>query len=37
MTRSLRLIIGTAVAAAAVGAAWLTPVVYAGITASGLD
>ncbi len=37
MTRSLRLVIGTVVTAAAVGAAWLTPVVYAGITATGLD
>jgi hypothetical protein len=37
MTRSLRLIIGTAVPAAAVGAAWLTPVIYAGITATAVD
>jgi hypothetical protein len=36
MTRSLRLIIGTVVVAATVGAAWLTPVVYAGITATGV-
>jgi len=37
MTRSLRLIVGTVVAAAAVGAVWLTPVVYAGIVATGAD
>ncbi len=37
MTRSLRLIIATVVATAAIGAAWLTPVVYAGITATGAD
>ena len=37
MTRSLRLVIGTVVAATAVGAAWLTPVVYAGITLNALD
>ncbi len=37
MTRSLRLIIGSLVAATAVGAAWLTPLVYAGIVATGVD
>jgi hypothetical protein len=36
MTRSLRLIIG-AVVAAAIGAVWLTPVVYAGIILNGID
>jgi hypothetical protein len=37
MTRSLRLIVGTVIAAATVGLAWLTPVIYAGISASALD
>jgi hypothetical protein len=37
MTRSIRLIIGTVVAAGAIGAAWLTPVLYAGIVATGVD
>jgi hypothetical protein len=37
MTRSLRLIIGAVVAAAAVGAVWLTPVVYAGIIFNSID
>ena len=37
ITRSLRFIAGTVVAAATVGLAWLTPVVYAGISASALD
>jgi hypothetical protein len=37
MTRPLRLIAGTVIAAAMVGLAWLTPVIYAGISASGLD
>ena len=37
MTRSLRLIVATVLAATAVGIAWLTPVVYAGITLNGLD
>jgi len=37
MTRSLRLIIGAVVAVAAVGAVWLTPVVYAGIILNGID
>jgi hypothetical protein len=37
MTRSLRLIVGTLVAATAIGAAWLTPVVYAAIVATGVD
>jgi hypothetical protein len=37
MTRSLRLIVGTVLAATTVGLAWLTPVVYAGIVATGAD
>jgi hypothetical protein len=37
MTRSVRLIIGTVVAAGTIGAAWLTPVVYAGITVTRVD
>jgi hypothetical protein len=37
MTRALRLIVGTLVAAAAVGLAWLTPMVHAGISLNGLD
>jgi hypothetical protein len=37
MTRSLRLMIGAVVAATAVGLAWLTPVILAGITFNGLD
>jgi hypothetical protein len=37
LTRSLRLIIGTVVAATAVGLAWLTPMVYAGISLNGID
>jgi hypothetical protein len=37
MTRSLRFVVGTLVAAAAVGAAWVTPVIYAGLTATGID
>jgi hypothetical protein len=37
MTRSLRLIVGTLVAAAAAGLAWLTPMVYAGMSLNGLD
>jgi hypothetical protein len=37
MTRSLRLIVGTVVAVTTVGLAWLTPVVYAGISASAID
>jgi len=37
MTRSLRLIVGTIIAGTAVGLAWLTPVILAGITFNGLD
>jgi hypothetical protein len=37
MTRSLRLIVGIVVTAAAVGAAWVTPVLYAGVILNGLD
>jgi hypothetical protein len=37
MTRSPRLMIGAVVAATAVGLAWLTPVILAGITFNGLD
>jgi hypothetical protein len=37
MTRSLRRIAGTVVAAATVGLAWLTPMMVAGITALPAD
>jgi hypothetical protein len=37
MTRSLRLFVGTVVAATAVGLAWLTPAILAGITYNFLD
>ena len=37
MTRSLRLIVGAAVAVATVGLAWLTPVILAGITFNVID
>jgi hypothetical protein len=37
MSRSPRLIVGTVIAATAVGLAWLTPVILAGITFNGLD
>jgi hypothetical protein len=37
MTRSLRLIVGTVIAAATVGLAWLTPVILAGVTFNGID
>jgi hypothetical protein len=37
MTRSLRFIVGTVVTAAAVGTAWVTPVIYAGISFRALE
>jgi hypothetical protein len=37
MSRSLRFIVGTVVAATAVGLVWLTPVVFAGIILNGID
>ena len=37
MTRSLRFIVGTVVAATAVGLAWLSPAILAGISFNYLD
>jgi hypothetical protein len=37
MSRSLRFIVGAVVAATAVGLAWLTPVILAGITFNLID
>jgi hypothetical protein len=37
MTRSLRLVVGTVIAATAVGLVWLTPVILAGVTFNGID
>jgi hypothetical protein len=37
MTRALRYIVGTVVAATAVGLVWLAPVVFAEIILNGLD